>query len=121
MTIRRVVPNLPCRDVETTRNFYVTLLGFEVVMDMGWIVTVASPNNATAQISLSQGEAQVTGDDPYLTIEVGDVDDVHTAAVAAGQDLVLTLRNEPWGVRRFFTRDPDGRVINVMTQPGVSG
>jgi catechol 2,3-dioxygenase-like lactoylglutathione lyase family enzyme len=83
MTIRRVVPNLPCSDVETTRDFYVGLLGFEVAMDMGWIVTVASPNNPTAQISLSQGEVQPTTDDPSLTVEVGDVDAIHAAAVAA--------------------------------------
>ena len=24
------------------------------------------------------------------------------------------LTNEPWGVRRFFVRDPNGAVINVM-------
>lgn len=55
MTIRRVVPNLVCRRLQETRAFYQDLLGFEVAMDMGWIVTLASPENGTAQISLSEG------------------------------------------------------------------
>lgn len=49
MTIRRVVPNLVCRRMQETQEFYVELLGFKVAMDMGWIVTLASPESATAQ------------------------------------------------------------------------
>lgn len=119
VTIRRVVPNLSCRRVETTRDFYVRLLGFDVAMDMGWIVTLASPENPTAQISLSAGEPDLADDGPVLTIEVRDVDDVHARALAAQVDVVLSLRDEDWGVRRCFLRDPDGRVVNVMTQPGM--
>ncbi len=119
MTIRRVVPNLACRSVDATREFYVDLLGFEVAMNMGWIVTLASPENPTAQISLSAGEPDPTDGGPVLTIEVRDVDDVHARALAAKVDVVLPLRDEEWGVRRFFMRDPDGRVVNVMTQPGI--
>ena len=111
-----MVPNLPCAAISVTRDFYVTLLGFEVVMDMGWIVTLTSRSNPTAQISLLEGAQPPRNDDPVLTIEVEDVDAVFAAAVDEGRDIVLSLRDEPWGVRRFFTRDPDGRLINVMTQ-----
>jgi catechol 2,3-dioxygenase-like lactoylglutathione lyase family enzyme len=119
MTIRRVVPNLLCSAIETTRDFYVHVLGFEVVMDMGWIVTVASPSNPTAQISFFQGDPGPASDEPVLTIEVREVDAVHATVTEVGSEVVLSLRDEPWGVRRFFTRDPDGRVVNVMSQPDV--
>lgn len=112
-----MVPDLACASLPATRDFYVSVLGFEVVMDLGWIVTVASPDNATAQISLSEGSPPPRTDDPYLTIEVDDVDAVHAGAVRRGLDVVLDLRDEPWGVRRFFTRDPDGRLVNVMAHP----
>ncbi|WP_201754440.1 VOC family protein [Micromonospora rubida] len=36
------------------------------------------------------------------------------AALAAGAEIVHELTEEPWGVRRFFVRDPDGHVINVL-------
>ena len=51
---------------------------------------------------------------PQISIEVADVDEVHSRAVSRGLDIVYPLTNEPWGVRRFFVTDPSGIVINVM-------
>ncbi len=50
MTIRRIMPDIQVEDEEqlhTSRDFY-GLLGFEEVMDMGWVTTLASPSNPTA-------------------------------------------------------------------------
>lgn len=114
MSIRRVVPNLSCVDVRACADFYARL-GFEVAMDMGWIVTLASPSNPTAQISLGPG-----GDAswPAVTIEVDDVDAAYAAARERGEPIVYDLTDEEWGVRRFFVRDPDGVVVNVMSHFG---
>jgi catechol 2,3-dioxygenase-like lactoylglutathione lyase family enzyme len=122
MTIRRVVPNLMSPDMEASRRFYGELLGFNVVMDLGWIVTYASPSNPTAQISISPGEA-LDGEQmrPYLSIEVDDVDAVHAAAVAWGYEIVHPLTDEPWGVRRFFVVEPGGLVLNVLGQARLGG
>jgi len=90
------------------------VIGLEIGMDLGWIVTVGSTSNETAQLILMREDAT----DPVLpdaTIEVEDVDAVHARAVAAGCEIVHALTDEPWGVRRFFVRDPSGKVINVMT------
>ncbi len=116
MTIRRIVPNIHVASREqwnTSRDFY-GLLGFEEVMDMGWVTTLASPSNPTAQISLFTEErtAPVV---PDLSVEVEDVDAVYAAVVASGAEIVREPRDEEWGVRRFFARDPNGRVINVLT------
>lgn len=48
-----------------------------------------------------------------MSIEVDDVDDVHARAVASGAEIVYPLTDEPWGLRRFFVRDPNGIVVNV--------
>jgi catechol 2,3-dioxygenase-like lactoylglutathione lyase family enzyme len=122
MTIGRVVPNLMSPDMEASRRFYGELLGFNVVMDLGWIVTYASPSNPTAQISISPGEA-LDGEQmrPYLSIEVDDVDAVHAAAVAWGYEIVHPLTDEPWGVRRFFVVEPGGLVLNVLGQARLGG
>jgi catechol 2,3-dioxygenase-like lactoylglutathione lyase family enzyme len=117
VSIRRVVPNLASDDLAATRDFYVSFLGFEVVMDLGWIVTVASPSNPTAQISFAADGIQPYSDAPVISVEVADVDAVHATALAQGLDVTLSLRDEEWGVRRFFVRDPDGRVINVLSHP----
>lgn len=124
MSIRRVVPNLLTPDMDASRTFFGELLGFKVVMDLGWVVTFASPSNPTAQISVSPGDA-LKGQQmrPYLTIEVEDVDAVHAAALVRGYEVVHPLTDEPWGVRRFFVVEPGGLVLNILghTPLGNSG
>ena len=52
---------------------------------------------------------------PDLSIEVDDVDAVHQRAVSAGYDIPYGLTDEPWGVRRFYVRDPFDKVLNVLS------
>lgn len=111
MSVKRVVPDLTTADPARSGRFYQDLLGFEVVMDQGWVVTVASPANPTAQVTLVKAE----GLQPALSIEVDDVDAVHALAVERGDEIVYALRDEPWGVRRFFVRDPSGHVVNIVS------
>jgi predicted enzyme related to lactoylglutathione lyase len=115
MDIRRVVPDINTNHMEESVKFYTDLLGFQVAMDMNWIVTLASPSNATAQINLLRNQSlssQPTG--LALSIEVADVDVVHAKAVALGIKIIYPLTNEPWGVRRFHVADPNNVIINVM-------
>jgi catechol 2,3-dioxygenase-like lactoylglutathione lyase family enzyme len=117
MAVRRIVPDIKSKDLDASRKFYVDVLGLEVAMDMGFIVTLVSPNNATAQVSL------IKDDDPsailpQISIEVADVDVVHSRAVSRGLKIVYPLTNEPWGVRRFFVTDPNGTIINVLCHIG---
>ena len=116
MTVRRIMPDFQVdseESMKTNSDFY-GLLGFREVMNMGWVVTLASPSNPTAQISFFTEErtAPVV---PDLSVEVEDVDAVYAQVMAAGADIVRELRDEEWGVRRFFVRDPNGQVVNVLT------
>ncbi|MET9555055.1 VOC family protein [Streptomyces sp. NPDC006645] len=114
MSVHRVVPNVhvPPEGLERNREFY-GLLGLEEVMNQGWIMTLASPSAPTAQISFLTEDA--TGPVvPDMSIEVADVDAAYEAVRASGAEIVHTLRDEEWGVRRFFVRDPGGRVVNVL-------
>jgi uncharacterized glyoxalase superfamily protein PhnB len=76
-----------------------------------------SPNNPTAQVSVLRQEASAPVI-PQLTVEVADVDVVHAEAVRRGLELVHPLTDEPWGVRRFFVKDPNGVVLNVASHRG---
>ncbi len=113
MSIRRVVPDITTQRLEESREFYVGLLGFEVAMDMDWVVTLVSPVNPTAQVILMTRDAPAPVQ-PQMSIEVADVDAVHREAVARGDEIIYPLTDEPWGVRRFFVREPTGVVINVL-------
>ena len=48
MSIRRVVPDISSERVDESREFYTGVLGFELVMDLGFVMTFASPTNSTA-------------------------------------------------------------------------
>ncbi|MFD0021563.1 VOC family protein [Streptomyces sp. NPDC058382] len=123
MSVRRIVPNIAVgagKDPEAEAGalranaaFY-QLLGFEEVMNLGWITTLASPSEPTAQVSIMTADrtGPVT---PDMSVEVTDVDAVHAALVREGAEIVYGPRDEEWGVRRFFVRDPNGRVVNVLS------
>lgn len=120
MSIRRVVPDLSSERFDESRAFYVDVLGFEVAMDLGSVVTLASPANPTAQITLMRrdGSRRLL---PQVTIEVADVDAVYNEAVRRGARVLFPPTDESWGVRRFFLFDPNDVVINVMShRPGPS-
>ncbi|WP_326825853.1 VOC family protein [Streptosporangium sp. NBC_01756] len=112
MSARRIVPNIHSEALEESSKFY-GMLGLEEVMNHGWIVTLASPSAPTAQVSIMTGDktAPVT---PDMSIEVDDVDAAYAAMCAGGAEIVHPLQDEEWGVRRFFVRDPNGRVVNVL-------
>jgi catechol 2,3-dioxygenase-like lactoylglutathione lyase family enzyme len=118
VSIKRVVPDITCDAIEESRDFYAGVLGFDVAMDMGWIVTLVSPDVPSAQISLVSATEEAAKPIPDITVEVDDVDGVHDAAARAGHEIVYPLTDEEWGVRRFFVRDPGGVVVNVMSHVG---
>lgn len=115
MTVRRIMPDIKVASEEaldSSRTFY-GLLGFEEVMNMGWVTTMASPSNPTAQISFFT-EDRTAPVVPDFSVEVTDVDAVYEQVRASGVEIVRELRDEEWGVRRFFARDPNDRVVNVL-------
>jgi catechol 2,3-dioxygenase-like lactoylglutathione lyase family enzyme len=114
MGVRRVVPDLSSTSLEAAKGFCRGLLGPRPVMDHGWIVTLADPGRPGAQISLMTHDATAPVI-PDASVQVNDVDACHPAAVQAGAEIVYPLTLEPWDVRRFFVRDPDGHVINVLS------
>lgn len=114
MSIQRVVPDIRSERFDESREFYTEFLGFNIAMDMGWVVTFSSPTNPTAQVTLLAKQAPDESL-PNISIEVADVDAVHARAVARGLRIVHPLTDEPWGVRRFYVVDPNGVVINVMS------
>ena len=116
MEIRRVVPNITTDRLAESRAFYTDFLGFEVAMDLDWIVTLASPSHPAAQVSLLRGTGSDAGlDRMSMSVEVADVDKVYADAVSRGIGIEYPLTDEPWRVRRFQVNDPNGVLINILT------
>ncbi|AWI31999.1 VOC family protein [Streptomyces tirandamycinicus] len=113
MAVRRVMPIIRSEAVPESRAFY-GLLGFEEVMNHGWIMTLAAPSTPAAQISVMTGDKSAPVS-PDMSIEVDDVDAAYAVMRESGAEIVHPLQDEEWGVRRFFVRDPSGRVVNVLS------
>ncbi len=113
VTVRRIVADFAVDDPAEMAAFYRALFDLDVLMDQGWIVTLGNDVQAQVQISLA-AEGGSGAPVPDVSIEVDDLEEVHARALAAGAQITYPLTQEPWGVRRFFVRDPAGRVINVL-------
>jgi len=115
MAVRRIVANIATPDPQAAAAFYEGLLGLKIVMDHGWIVTFAADEvSAMPQVSFASEGGNGTPV-PDLSIEVDDVDAIHARAIEAGLDIVYGIVDEPWGVRRFFVRDPFGKIVNILS------
>ena len=115
MAVRRIVANIAADDPVRARAFYEQLLGLKPVMDLGWIRTLASDEGQPMpQVSvMSEGGSGTPV--PDISIEVDDVDEIYASAVEAGFEIVYAITDEPWGVRRFFVRDPFGKIVNILS------
>ena len=47
-----------------------------------------------------------------------EVDELHTRAIQAGLLVTRPPTNEPWGVREFHLRHPDGHMFRVSAHAG---
>lgn len=116
MTVIRIVSNIAATSVEEVSKFYAELFELDVVMDHGWIVTLASGQAAQTQISIAMEGGSGTAV-PDLSIEVEDVDAVYQRANSLGHTIEYELTDEPWGVRRFYLFDPTGQLLNILSHP----
>ncbi|MGV8932231.1 MAG: VOC family protein [Luteimonas sp.] len=113
MKVRRIVANIQASDTAMAKVFYQDLLGLDLLMDHGWIKTFGSSEPMTVQISVaSQGGSGTPV--PDLSIEVDDLSAVLNRAKKAGIAIEYGPVDEPWGVRRFYVRDPFGKLLNIL-------
>jgi len=113
MIVKRIVPNFAAADVSRARQFYSEVLGLSVVMDIGWIATFEAPSRMAPQVSIAREGGSGTPV-PDLSVEVDDLDEALRRVRNAGLAVEYGPANEPWGVRRFYVRDPFGRLVNIL-------
>jgi catechol 2,3-dioxygenase-like lactoylglutathione lyase family enzyme len=110
-----VTANLPVADIDAARGFYADYLGLNVEgLNLGWVARYSSPDGR-ACVQLVTRDA-TSPHDSVISVHVGDdVDEAYAEAQRRGYEIVHPLTDEPWGIRRFFIRAPDGNVINIAS------
>lgn len=114
MTVRRIVSNIAAPDISLAQRFYGDVLGLDLLMDLGWITTYGGKARMEVQVSIASEGGSGTPV-PDLSIEVDDVDVIAEAMHQAGFAIEYGPADEPWGVRRFYVRDPFGKLVNILT------
>ena len=113
MAVKRIVTNIATDRVDDAVAFYRDILGLQVVMDLGWIVTLAADDPAAPQVSVASEGGSGTPV-PDLSIEADDLNAVYARVLMAELRIEYGPVIEPWGVQRFFVRDPCGRLLNIL-------
>jgi catechol 2,3-dioxygenase-like lactoylglutathione lyase family enzyme len=114
MEVKGIVADFAATDVAKAALFYRDVLGLEIAMDHGWIATYAANSTMRSQISFASEGGSGTPV-PDLSVEVDDLDEVLRRVKSANLPVEYGPANEAWGVRRFYVRDPFGRLINILT------
>ena len=113
MKVTRVVANFETPDLSRARAFYQDALGLDILMDHGWLQTYGSDATMTVQLSFAVEGGSGTPV-PDLSIEVDDVDEAFQRMKDSGFSIEYGPVDESWGVRRFYVRDPFGRLVNIL-------
>ena len=113
MKVKRIVANIGVGDPSLARVFYQEVLGLDLLMDHGWIKTYGSEQAMPVQQSFASEGGSGTAI-PALSIEVDDVDQAYARMRDAGFIAEYGPIDEPWGVRRFYVRDPFGKLVNIL-------
>jgi uncharacterized glyoxalase superfamily protein PhnB len=94
-------------------GLYTDYLGLSTEeFNLGWVARYTAPDTR-ASVQLITRDATAS-EDPVISVHTEDVDGAYEDAQRLGYETVHPLTTEPWGVRRFLVRAPDGNVINVV-------
>jgi predicted enzyme related to lactoylglutathione lyase len=114
MRVIRIMANLPVADIEAAKSFYTDYLGLGTEeFNLGWVARYSSPHTG-AHVQLVTRDASAP-EDSVISVATDDIETAYREAQDLGYEIVHPMTTEPWGVRRFFVRAPDGNVINVVS------
>jgi catechol 2,3-dioxygenase-like lactoylglutathione lyase family enzyme len=113
MHVTRITANLRVDDITDANSFYRDYLGLRnEEFNLGWVARYTSPENGE-HVQLVTRDA-TAAEDSVISVHTDDVEGAYQEARRRGFEIVKPLSTEPWGVRRFFVRAPDGNVINIV-------
>lgn len=113
MKVKRIIANVVTANPSEVDSFYRDILGLELAMDHGWIRTYSGSAKMDVQISFASEGGSGTAL-PALSIEVDDLDEVLRRVQSSRIPIEYGPVSEPWGIRRFYVRDPSGTLVNIL-------
>lgn len=122
MQITASTVSLTVDDVAASRSFFTTHLGYEERMAADGFSSLSRPDAAADVVLLRRGMEILPSDqrDEHarglilaFTLDSGIAHEEDRLR-AAGVDITMPLREEPWGERLFQITDPNGVVVQFV-------
>lgn len=116
-------PLIQVPDVEATAQFYERHLGFTRVFGIDWYVQLRATSDHPFEIAIIAQDhdsvplsGQGTSRNTILSFYVDDAAAEEERLIAAGVPVVQPLRDEVFGQRHFIAADPNGILVDIITQ-----
>ncbi len=127
--IERFTFGVTTERLEETRDFYVRLLGFQIVFEQSWFAHLRSPGGECEIGVLRPDRPEVPaafgacfgGAGAWISFNVPDVEALLERCRALGITPEFGLREQAWGERHFGVRDPAGVLVNFAQRIPPSG
>jgi catechol 2,3-dioxygenase-like lactoylglutathione lyase family enzyme len=120
--MKLVLVTIVTANLEQMRTFYQEVLQIEPQTYRGNYVEFALEAGTLALWRQSEYEAfgiapmrGAANHSVLIEFAVEDVDGEYARLQGLQLELVQELRDQPWGQRTFYVRDPDGNILNVHT------
>lgn len=114
-------PVLMTDDVPATAAFYQEHFAFTPAFEADWYVHLTGIDDPTRNLAILDYRHEtvpVAGRHPsngvFLNFEVDDVDAEYARLRNAGVEMLLEIRDEPFGQRHFIVDGPGGVMVDVI-------
>lgn len=124
MKVLATYPLITTGRLKESRDFYLKHFGMQIVFEASWVVMLGTGKSGRIALGLMSpdhptnppGPEAFDGRGMILTVQVEDAAASHAALKQSGAPIVYGPADEPWGQRRFVTRDPGGTIVDVVEQ-----
>ena len=124
MSALTAYPIITVKNLKASRDFFVTHFGMSLVFEASWVVMLSSATDGAISLGLMAADHPTKPPGPevfdgrgmIVTMQVDNVAHVHVRLQQGGAPVVYGPTDEPWGQRRFMTRDPSGVLVDVVEQ-----
>jgi catechol 2,3-dioxygenase-like lactoylglutathione lyase family enzyme len=124
MRLQDFYPIIVTERLADCRDFYKQWFGLEVVFEASWFVLLSHTEGSKVSLafmhpshpSAPPGPEPFNGQGMCLEFQVPDAQSEYDRFTSGGAPIALTLRDEPFGQRRFGLFDPAGVWIDVVEQ-----
>lgn len=122
--IDQVYPVFITGKLNETVKFYEDYFGFTKLFESAFFVLLQSQGDQKFCVAFMSEEHPTTPPSPkafsghgsFLTIEVSDANAIFQEVKKRGLPIAYTLKDEPWGQRRFGVLDPNQLWVDVVEQ-----